>query len=403
MMLGKVQLQKHESSDQNTPNSSIIFRVLLILLFSEIVIGGGGRFFEFGSLTLRMILFLIALLSTLTVLTFKKRISVTISTITGLFFLVSVVSISIGWLNGASFALIFEDIKPLSFFLILPFFSCTVKTYSEIEILRKIIIMGAIFLAISYLLTITLIVTGYLDFASFYDSQYEIGEIFFRGGPFFFYKGFLYLCIGFFFILLSKIRYKIFFLILLFSCICLTLTRGFIIFTSLISMCYVFFINKNKFTKFAWIILISIGSLWMATTLLDSIGDRSESDTTRFIQFDQVFSSISPLSFFVGHGFGVGINERPVHMENSFLEIFHKQGLMGLLFWFSVLFYIFWNYANIKIKQNKEIVLPFLLSVVFVFFQSLTNPFLNNPIGLAIIVATIAASNQLLNIQKSTK
>lgn len=403
MMFGKVQLQKHELSHQNTPYSSIIFRVLLILDFSEIVIGGGGRFFEFGSLTLRMILFLVAMVSTFVVLIFKKRISITITSIIGLFFLISLISLSIGWLNGASFALIFEDIKPLSFFLILPFFSYTVKTYSEIEVLRKIIILGAFFLATSYLLTITLIVNGYLDFASFYDRQYEIGEIFFRGGPFFFYKGFLYLCIGFFFVLLSNIRYKNLFLILLFSCICLTLTRGFIMFTSLISMYYVFFINKNKFTKFAWIILICIGSVWMATTLLDSIGDRSESDTTRFIQFDQVFSGIRPLSLFVGHGFGVGIDERPVHMENSFLEIFHKQGLMGLLFWFSVLFYIFWNYAKIKIKQNKEMALPFLLSVVFVFFQSLTNPFLNNPIGLAIIVATIAVLNQLLNIQKSAK
>ena len=57
------------------------------------------------------------------------------------------------------------------------------------------------------------------------------------------------------------------------------------------------------------------------------LGDRSQSDAGRIAQIKEVISMTSVLSSFIGNGFGIGIPSRPVHMEISYLEIFHKQGI----------------------------------------------------------------------------
>lgn len=135
--------------------------------------------------------------------------------------------------------------------------------------------------------------------------------------------------------------------------------------------------------------------------LLETLGDKSDSDIVRYTQINQVTSAINPVSFLIGHGFGIGVPIREVHMELSFLEIFHKQGLLGLCFWFGIFIHIFIMYFNIKDKKYKEIALPFLLSVVFVILQSTTNPYMNNPIGLTMILITIVVFSKLLEIQKN--
>ena len=179
----------------------------------------------------------------------------------------------------------------------------------------------------------------------------------------------------------------------------LTLTRGFILFTALIAVYYVFFINRNILVK----ICMSIIGLIVIIALpffIESLGDKSGSDSARFVQINQVLADVNPVSFFIGHGFGIGVPVRPRGMEISFLEIFHKQGLLGLIFWFAIFTYIFLMYYNIKNKEYKKIAIPFLLSVVFIILQSGTNPYMNNPIGLSMILITIVVFSRLLELQK---
>jgi hypothetical protein len=380
---------------------SFLIKGLFTIIIIELVLGGGGRFFEVGSLTLRILMFLVALILTLINIIFRENLDKKIILISVLFLFTNTFGVLIGLINGATLDLILEDIKPLSFFLILPFFSMSIKSMNDIYLVKKILIRGSIFLAFTYLITIFLISNEFIDFLTFYEKQNEIGEIFFRGGPFFFYKGFLYLCVGFFFILSSNISFKNLFLTLLFVSILLTFTRGFIIFTSLIAIYYIFFINKNQISKFLWFLVIISSVFYLGNMMLESIGDRSSSDITRYVQLDQVVSKINILSLFVGHGLGVGTEERPVHMENSFLEIFHKQGILGLFFWFSLLFYIFFMYVKIKNKKFKKTALPFMLCTVFVFLQSLTNPFINNPIGLTMVLISFVVFNKFLIIEKA--
>ena len=383
-------------------NNKTPFFLKLVFIFSfyELVIGGGGRFLEIGSVTFRMLFFLLAIVVSLFIYIYKNSIKKDIVILVFSFTVLLLFSCIVGVANNAPLDLLLEDIKPLSFFYMILFFSLVVNNIGDIKMVSKIIKQGSVLLSLIYLGVIILLFVGYIDFGSFYARQNEIGEIMFRGDSLFFYKGFLYLCIGFFFFLLSNDKYKNLFLILIFTSIVLTLTRGFIIFTTLISCYYVFFINKEKILKWIWGFILFGLMIVGGTMFIETVGDRSDSDTVRYIQIDQVYDNVNLISVFIGHGFGIGVPDRPIHMENSFLEIYHKQGLLGIAFWLALLGYTFFLYFKIKDIDYKKTALPFLLSVVFVFFQSLTNPFVNNPIGLSILLITIVIFSKFLELQK---
>ncbi len=383
-------------------NFSFLFflKLLFIPLLYELVIGGSGHYLELGPVTFRMVAYLLAIFLAIIYYLNKKLIRKDISTILILFSGTLFLSSIIGYINNAPLDLILEDLKPLVFFYILLFFTIVVKDIQDIIKISQIIKNGSIILGSIYILVIILLFTGRINFTTFYQQQTEIGEIMFRNESLFFYKGFLYLCIGYFFFLLSDGRKNKFGALFLFLCIILTLTRGFILFTVLITAYYIFFINKNVILK--WIVFIFgiIAFSILVPILLETLGDKSDSDNSRYLQINEVIAAIDPISFIIGHGFGVGVRSREIHMELSFLEIFHKQGIIGLAFWSGLFFYIFLLYAKIKIKSYRKIALPFLLGVVFIILQSTTNPYMNNPIGLMMILISIVVFSKLLELQK---
>ena len=216
----------------------------------------------------------------------------------------------------------------------------------------------------------------------------------------FFYEGFLYLCIGFFFhmITIRSLKDKII-TILIYLSIVLTLSRGLILMTSVIFVFYIFFISKKKWLKFFLFLFGTIVFIYLLPIYLEAIGDKSASDQVRIDTFDQVIDRINIFTIFIGQGFGNGVPIRPERMEISYLEIFHKQGILGLSFWIMLLFLNFYFYN--KIKNHREIALAFLLSVCFVYLQSLTNPFINNPIGISIITLSIVCMYKMCLLEKS--
>ncbi len=382
-------------------NPLFFLKILFIPIFYELVIGGGGRFLEVGPLSFRMLFFAFSLSVSFLYCLYKKKIKRNVAVILFVVTILLIFSSIVGVVNHAETSLLFSDLKPLLFFYMLLFFSLVIKDLKDIEKVISIIKKGAIVMGVIYILVIALLFLGKIDFATFYSKQYEIGEVLFKGDSLFFYKGFIYICIGFFFFLFSTSKYKNSILLFLFSCIVLTLTRGFILFTSLIFIYYIFFINKNIFKKWVMFLLLGITVITVIPFFLQILGDKSESDNVRFLLIDQVIFGITPLSLLIGHGFGIGVEIRPEHMEISFLNIFHKQGLIGVTFWLGLFFYIFFMYHNIKDKDYKKVGLPFLLGVIFVILQSTTNPYMNNPIGLSLILITVVIFSRLLELQKT--
>ncbi|MGJ1335526.1 hypothetical protein [Sphingobacterium siyangense] len=361
-----------------------ISNLFFYLVIIEIVIGGSGRLIEFGSLSLKMLFYIVAIF--ISFFSLKKIQLNEVFHLQVIFLLIICLGFVFAAFNNAPIELILEDIKPLTFMFISSYIAINIKSLHNIKVVSFLIKYSSLLMGIIYILIVIGLHLGVINFSAFYQQQSENSEIFFRGEKFFFYKGFLYLGIGFIFFVTSKSFKDQILAFILFTALCLTLTRGFILAASLVYFYYIFFVNKGYFLKFFALILGCISLIYLLPILLDTLGNKSDSDLVRFLTFDEVVEEINFGSTFFGHGFGIGVESRPIHMEISFLEIFHKQGIIGLLFWFGLLAYLIVKFKTIRSNDLKKIGLPYLLSVFFVYIQSFTNPFVNNPIGISILM-----------------
>lgn len=376
---------------------------LFILILYETSIGGGGRFIEFGGVTLRMFLFSATIIYFFITFVFNnKKVDKSIILLTLYFTLILFTGIIIAIFSNTNNTLILEDIKPLIFFYIILFYSFNINETKDLEKLHKIFKSSSLILAIAYCFLLLLLFTNKINVEEFYIKQNDLGEISFRDGFFLFYKGFIFLCIGYIFFLTTSNKFKIYYLLFLFILIFLSFTRGFLLFTIIITLIYYIKKKKNFIEKiFLFFIPIIFTFLIFKINIYEYVfGDKSTSDSIRIDTVKEVIKNTNIISFIVGHGFGNGVPTRPVHMEISFLEIFYKQGVIGVLFWFFLFFNIFYFYTKIKNIKHRKLVYPFLLGTIFIFLQSFTNPYMNNPIGLSFILISYVVIMKVNNINK---
>jgi len=386
---------------------------LLLLFFSlmllEIFLGGAGRLTTFGPLTLRMYLFIIGLGLSVLLLIAGKKLTRTTVVLMICFFVVYFVAIIRGILAGAELNNLFADVKMVSFFFILPFFDIMINDYRAYTRILKLLKGVSLFLAVAYLIFFAILNSHLIPFLTIYQAMSKpeyFAEFGFRGEVAVIYKGFIYACIGYFFYFFNqrgpKNTIKI---LLIFFAVALTLARSYLLLVSFLSLSYIIYrflvSRKNRILNMFVIGLVVIGGILLVPILLDALGDKSVSDSIRFVQIQQVFERINPLSFLIGHGYGIGVPIRPVHMEITYLEIFHKQGILGLAFWFLIPTYIGLKYYNYRIycksnKKNNPIdARPFLFGVCFLYLQSLFNPYLTNSMGMTFLFISLIVFEKL--------
>ena len=385
---------------------NIILKILFLLTLLELFLGGGGRIFEIGSATLRIVLFFINILVILTLYSYQGRIPKFVILLSISSIIILCIHGIIGWWNGGTFALISEDIKPLSYFLSVIFFSYYINSKKRVLLVLSLLKKTSIIIAITYLVIQILFHFDKLDFLSFYEfanNQIASSEFFFRGTEgLFFYKGFLYMTIGLIaWINSENSKFKVIAIIVISIAMILSGTRGFIL---MFGILYALFYGLPMLLKLnikllLFAIILVLSSLYFFKNV--DIGNKNLSDSVRIEQIKQVVDQIGPVSLFIGHGFGNGVPIRIVHMEIGYLEVFHKQGLVGLLFW--VLFFIVLYNAYIKEKNDLTIRKVFFLSIIFVFLISLTNPFFNNPIGISLFVISYSVFMTLNKIEENKK
>ncbi|MBI1768789.1 MAG: hypothetical protein HYR67_10475 [Bacteroidetes bacterium] len=389
-----------------------ISKTILLVIIIELCLGGGGRLTTIGPVSLRMVLFCIAIVLTTLLLLSGKSISTRYWKILAAFFLMNLVGVGLGWLNGSAKILIWEDVKPLLYFLILPFFALAIDESSPLNI-SKIIKVCALLTASLFFLLLILVHSGVFTFLSFYKATEKTVEFFYRGEITFFYKGFLFLGIGSIFFFFSESNKKFLFVTVLVLAIIFSVTRGLLF--SLSCTLAAYFIGKKKYYHatsaaiFSLIIVVwgntsTINfSRWIDANKGDKayeeasphlFGDRKYSDEGRFAQIKEVGERVSLTSIFVGHGFGQGIPARPIHMEIAYLEIFHKQGLIGLAFWGSLAWMLFTAYRD---SNRSNFANAFFFSSLFVFVESATNQYFNNPIGMSVLLLSLVSLYKLKN------
>jgi hypothetical protein len=369
----------------------------------ELFLLGSGRFIQIGPLTLRMILFLIVVFYSAVRIAYTGRIDREIILLLSIFIVVHSLDFLVGIMNNADMSLILNDIKPLLFFLMIIFFSAGIRDIKDVHLTVKTIKAAGLILALPYLIFLLLSRFGIIHLDSNIIAMLENhtgGDIRFQQHFGVFYNGFFYLCIGFFFFAFEKGKVNKIIALLFFAAVVLTFSRGLLLCTVLTVLIYDIIRiirSKQKMKYLVYVILICCAVLLSTAKYFDIVGAKHIylSDSVRITTFRQVFDAVTPLSLFVGHGLGIGVAQRPVHMEISYLEIFHKQGIIGLLFWFVLFVVIVQQYYKASRNGTRHIALPFMLSCLFTFIVTATNNYMNNPVGMPVLLISITVLNVL--------
>ena len=388
-----------------------ISRVIFISVLIELCLGGGGRLTAFGPISLRMILFGLGITWAGFLLLKGRTIPSRLWKLFFLFLIILAIGILTAVLNNNFLPSLWEDVKPLLYFLMLPFFGLVIKG-KEIEIAGKVIKGSSMFMVALFFLFFLLINLGIIPFLSFYKATEKSVEFFYRGELSFFYKGFLFFGIGALFYYFSESKNRYVFISLLVLAIIISVTRGLLF--SLAVTFAIIYLGRSAYYKIALSILIAIAFVIWGNPIISSVsrwvdatkqeesataspylfGDKDYSDAGRITQLKEVVDRTSFSSIFIGHGFGQGIPSRPVHMEISYLEIFHKQGILGLVFWgvFAYRLLVLYRKSPPSLLANA-----YFFTSLFVFIESATNQYFNNPIGMSILLLSLVSLDKLGN------
>lgn len=380
-------------------NTSFSF---FIFLCAEVFLMGSGQDLHvFGPVTLRMLNFAIAAFVGIVVL-IRRNIPIGIAQIILSYTLSIVISTCIGFLVESNSELIFMDIKMFLSLFAFPFFYYIVKNIETVKVLFSTFVICLKLIIIAYL--IYMLVVYFLQLLPFdlvYLTLDPLDSFMFRGTDgAMFYKGFLFLPIVSVAFIINK---EPIWLLLSAIAIFLTFTRGFYV----IFFCGIL-LNYMMSRKLSFSVILGLSFLMLCIFIItnflglfDVSEDRLEGDATRVLTIKQVVEEINPFSFFFGHGFGHGVAVRKEHMEMSFLEIFHKQGLMGFSVW--ILFFLrvfqFWKKTNSTFEKYSRF---FVIALILVYIQSLFNPYLTNAIGITMVMLSYLSCYRLYKLSQVT-
>jgi hypothetical protein len=385
-----------------------VINFLYSLMAVELFVGGGGRLLGIGPITPRMGLFSVALIATLIMHWSRPDPdglkSLPVLLVLG-FFGSHLPSVFVGLNKDASFQDLFSDVSPMLFWLAAPFFSRVLKSDSMVYRTAALIQWSAIGLAVVYLCVFLVLAAGFGVSDGFHQWAEKTGEISFRNHQMFFYKGFFYLGIGTIFLVALGSRWQILWLAAIVVALMLTMTRGFVLATSAATVLLLVTMRRKRDLYVALcVVALVIYAVWVYLPSLDE-GQMmlqrgiSNSIRTTDLAFMKAHFDVSSLAF--GEGVGTHINGR-LSIENSYLTIFWKMGLVALLFWLLPMGIALYHFLQIdRSSAAYRLGCAFFFGMVFVYVQTGSNPYLNNPIGLSFVMMAIFSLRTLANMSSS--
>jgi hypothetical protein len=375
-----------------------MLRVLFAVVSLDLFLGGGGRLLEFGPFTLRMALFGLALAVSVVVLVARpgglaamdapERIALGL---VAAFVATHAGPIAIGAFSGHDPVDIATDIKPLVFVAIAPFFAICLKTPADVRDAARLAMLAGLILAAAYLAIWAGLTTRLLDFGVVYPLLNDTGEFFFRGESFFFYKGFLYLGVSLVFLLAERRPIALALALLVTVALVLTLTRGFLVSTSIAVMVLLGLRDRRVLVAALPMILVAafIVLVWLPTMDEGYLAQRETSNAIRQGDWSFFLDNATPATLLVGQGFGAEFNGRQL-FENTMLWLVWKAGLPGLAFWLAPFVLATWWFAvAFRSPEHGLGAAAWWCCVLLVYVQTMTNPFLNNPIGMSIVLMAV--------------
>ena len=225
----------------------------------------------------------------------------------------------------------------------------------------------------------------------------DSGEITSRGQGLLFYKGFLYLGVAIMFLVSMRGRYWIPAVVVITGALVLTLTRGFILSTS-IAVLMLLVVQRRKWAVSLALVGIA-GAAFMVWNYLPSLNEgisesRDVSNLQRLDDMAYIERHASLTTLLTGEGFGSLINERQ-NIENTYLWALWKLGIPGLIFWLVPLVLCSYFFIRIPRRGANRLACAYYFGTVLIYIQTSTNPYLNNPIGLSFVMIALSALQTL--------
>lgn len=365
---------------------------LLVVVLVELFLGGNGYLTEIFGVRLRVWLFLVCMAwSTLRLLA-GDPLDGHVWGMLALFMVVTGLGTMIGILQGSRLEAMLGELKPLVYFPLLLFYALAIRTEETIDRISKLIVVCGVIQAVIYLAILAVVHSGLVSYTVLYDLLKEVDEVIFRaadGIPTeeyflgFFYKGAFHLCIAFVVALFDRRFRSYSVLALLGLAIVLTFTRG-LMFSLALTLFYSSFFLRFRYA--ISVVAIFVLALVVAPLFIDVVAlvHRPDSDEIRLNDVFTIWSELNLQMVLIGHGIGAPIGERD-RIEITYLEVFYKQGLVGLSLWFWILGLNFALYCKTR-PERRNVALTYHLSAVFVYFQTATNTFLTGSIGMSIVL-----------------
>lgn len=371
-----------------------MMRALFTVSLLELFIGGGGRLTAVGPVSLRMVLFAACLCATLIAVLFPRRRSrglLFAMSMVLVYLLVHVAALLVGAIHGSDGAQMFTEFQQSLYWLAAPFFALMLQTEQDTQRVARLVLIAGIALACGYLAILAGLISGAISLSLIKAVIGPSGEILFRSGEFFIYKGFLYLGVSIVFLVAMRVKYWAPIATLIAIALVLTFTRGFLVSTSasvLLMLC----VQGRWRAAVPALILAALGAffIWVYLPSLDTnvLGHYDASSNQRLADLTYMLENARESTFFIGEGFGSLINNR-FQIENTFLWAVWKLGVAGLLFWMLPLLLCLYYYCRIPNQRANTVANAYLFGTLLVYVQTMANPFLNNPIGLSFVMLAL--------------
>jgi hypothetical protein len=370
-------------------------KILFTISMLELFMGGGGRLLEVGPVTVRMILFAAFLCMGFIVVIRRppKGFAVPLAIgLVGAYLLVYVAALLIGSLKGNDLGIMMGDMKQSLYWLAAPFLALVLRSRDMVLRTATLIRIAGVVLAVGYIGVVAALVLGIIHYPSLYTTLSATGEFAFRSNMFFFYKGFLYLCISAIFFLAIPKRFSAVWATVIILALGMTLTRGFVLSTCFAAL--LMLIVQHRWRHMGVALAAVVCVLFFVFVYMPSHDEtialsRDTSNNQRIEDFTYIVDNIKVESLLLGEGLGTLINGR-VNIENTFLWAIWRLGIAGFLFWLLPLVLCLNYFAKIsRHSPDFRLACAYFFSTVVVYVQTMSNPYLNNPIGLSFVVVAI--------------
>jgi len=377
-----------------------MMRTLFSISLFELFVGGGGRLTALGPVSLRMVLFGMCLCATLVAVLFPRRRSdgvLLAMQLVLIYLLVHVAGLVVGAINGGDPKEMLTEFQQSLYWLAAPFFALMIQSEQDVRRCARIVQIAGFALAAIYLGMLLGLLTGILRLNMLKAIISSSGEVVFRSGEFFVYKGFLYLGVSIIFFVALRGKYWGALAMFIAVALVFTFTRGYVISTSsavLLMLCI-----QGRWRAAAPALFLAACAAFAIWVYLPSMdvkvtGSQEFSTNERLQDIAFMVEHVSVKTLVVGEGFGSMINDR-FQVENTFLMVLWKLGVVGLLFWMLPLALCIYHYSKILNRRRNPLANAYLFGTILVYVQTATNPYLNNPIGLSFVMLAIFSLRKL--------